>query len=136
VADFLERGGTYRCVLVDPASPAATLIGRQRGEDLPAKIKESLETFGRFKAAQGGSADGLEISLTRTHPPMAALAVDLRQSQALLLYSPYLSPAGPEAAHLQRADMPHYLVARSAGPLFTNVSAAVLTTLSGATRVL
>lgn len=136
VLDLLERGGTYRCVLVDPASPAAALMGHQRGEDLPAKIREALKMFGRFKSEQGGNADRLEISLTRTHSPMAALAVDPGQPQALLLYSPYLLSTGPDVAHLQRADMPHYLVSRPAGQLFTNVSAMVLAALSGATRVL
>ncbi|HEX6354225.1 hypothetical protein [Actinophytocola sp.] len=136
VLDFLDRGGTYRCVLVDPASPAAELVGRQRGEDLPAKITESLSMFTRFKEAHVGRAERLEISLTQTYPAMAAFTVDIHEPQALLLYSPYLSPIGPDVEHEQRADMPHYLLSRLTGALFTNGADTVLSALASARRVL
>lgn len=123
-------------MLVDPASPAAELVGRQRGEDLRAKVTESLTMFTRFKNAHGDRAERLEVSLTQTYPAMAAFTVDIHEPQALLLYSPYLSPIGPDVEHGERADMPHYLLSRSAGPLFTSGADTVLSALASTRRLL
>jgi class 3 adenylate cyclase len=136
VLDFLERGGTYQCVLVDPSSPAVDLVGQRRGEDLAAKIRDSLAKFERFQQAYPVPAQGLTVWATPTYPPMAAFAVDLHDPRALLLYSPYLSATGPGAVSLERADMPHYLVNRSAGRLFAGVSDTVETAVAGAVQVL
>ncbi|WP_460368066.1 hypothetical protein, partial [Actinocorallia lasiicapitis] len=111
VLAFLRRGGAYRCVLLDPACEDAALWSRLTGEDLPARINDSLARFARFKSVH--SVHGFEVFQTGEAPGMWALCTDPGTSRALTLYSPYLPRA-------DRADLPHYL----AGPAHPALSAA------------
>jgi class 3 adenylate cyclase len=122
VLAFLGRGGTYRCVLLDPGSETTRIYSRLRQEDLSAKINGSLAKFARFKERHGEAASALHVYLTREFPGMAALCVDRLSPQALILYSPYLLSAQPSSPHLERADMPHYLATTASGELFTRLN--------------
>ncbi len=125
VLDFLGRGGTYRCVLMDPASEATRLLSAQRGEQLADKTREALTHLRQFKQRHGAAADRLEVFQTPGYPGMACLATDLDDPCALILTSPYLmAPPGPKE-QVERGDLPHYLVARSAGPLFDRLRSLV-----------
>ncbi|MEV6695359.1 hypothetical protein AB0M35_28215 [Micromonospora sp. NPDC051196] len=125
VLDFLDRGGTYRCVLMAPDSEATRLLSRQRGEDLAGKTHAALADLRQFKQRHGAAADRLEVLQTPGYPGMACLATDLDSPYALILTSPYLmAPPGPQL-QLQRGDMPHYLITRSAGPLFDHLRSLV-----------
>src|SRR6185369_10850947 len=132
VLRLLARGGRYRCYLLDPDSMAATRLAEQRNEDLPAKIRTSLDRFRRFKASGLPGLDRFELYLTSSFAGTAALAVDLDRSNAAILYSPYVTLIGDTVEQIERADMPHYLVQRSAGPLFTVTSDAVRGACAGA----
>jgi class 3 adenylate cyclase len=136
VLDLLARGGRYRCLLTDPDSAAAAAIGELRGEDVPGKIRDSLARFERFRGEQHPGLDRLEVYTSDSSPGLAVLAVDLDDPQAVLLYSPYLTPLGPGRPHLERADMPHYLVSPASGRLFSVVADQVRRGLRSATRVL
>jgi class 3 adenylate cyclase len=125
VLEFFRRGGIYRCVLLDPASEAVQIYSRLRREDLSVKIKGSLAKFARFKERFGAAADGLHVYQTDEFPGMAALCVDLRSPQALVLYSPYLLGARTATPVVERADMPHYLAGSDSGPLFTTLTEVI-----------
>ncbi|AHH99701.1 hypothetical protein GCM10010174_17230 [Kutzneria viridogrisea] len=127
VLRLLARGGTYRCVLLDPDCPATKAIGELRGEDLAAKIHGSLARFARFRRRHG--AEGLHVYHTTVFPGFAALAADLE----LILYSPYLLGTGTP---VERADMPHYLLTPTAGRLFTDVRSTVAEIVGDLRRVL
>jgi class 3 adenylate cyclase len=124
VLEFLRRGGTYRCVLLDPAGEATSIFSRLRGEPLAPKIRESLARFARFKARHGEDADRLEVHQATGFPGMAALCAD-PGPHSLILYSPYLLGTGPAAATLDRADMPHYFATADSGPLHRTLDAAL-----------
>ncbi|MEJ3742908.1 BTAD domain-containing putative transcriptional regulator [Actinomycetes bacterium KLBMP 9797] len=120
VINLLRSGSRYRCILMDPDAPATRLVSEQRGEDLPAKISQALADLSTFKNSMGDDGANLEVYLTSTYPGMAAIAVDVDRPHGLILNSPYLMPA-PGSARLERGDMPHYLVDRSAGLLYHNL---------------
>lgn len=137
VVDFLARGGRYRCVLTAPDSLAAAEAGRLRHEDVTSRINDSLSKLGRFKNdLPPAAAAGLEVYVIDTYPGLAAFAVDLADADALLIYSPYVTPIGPDLPRHERADMPHYQVSRSAGPLFDLAAGQLLHALGSATRLL
>ncbi|WP_306750836.1 hypothetical protein [Saccharothrix yanglingensis] len=125
VLGFLRRGGTYRCVLLDPSSEVVALLTTLRGEDLAAKIDGSLAKFARFKERHGPSADRLEVYRTVAFTGMAALCSDPGTSRGLILYSPYLLGAHPTGFTVDRADMPHYLAGPEAGRLHQTLSDVV-----------
>ncbi len=124
VIDFLRRGGTYRCVLLDPAGEATVIFSRLRGEQLAPKIKESLTRFRRFKERHAGDADRFEVYQASEFPGMAALCADPGPN-SLILYSPYLLGIGPKAAALDRADMPHYFASADSGQLHRTLETAI-----------
>ncbi len=126
VIGFLERGGVYRCVLMDPSSEATSMLSRQMDEDLSAKIKKSIERFVRFKERNPAVASRLHVHQSDGYPGLAALAVDLDRPVSLILYSPYLSLMSPQRPGIERSDMPHYLVSPAAGQLFHNIRQLVL----------
>lgn len=139
VLAFLQRGGTYRCVLLDPASQAAHIYSTLRqGEDIPAKINQAIADFGRFKRRYRGAADGLHVYHTSEFPGLHALCTDLDTAHATILYSPYLFAVQPATPSVERGDMPHYLVTRRAGELFTTLTHVIThaTTDEGLTRLL
>ncbi|MFG3557846.1 hypothetical protein ACGGAQ_26040 [Micromonospora sp. NPDC047557] len=121
VLSFLERGGRYRCVLMDPDSDATRLLSEQRDEDLAGKTREALTYLRQFKQRHGGLAERLEVLQTSGYPGMACLATDLDAPHALILASPYLMAPPGAGRNLERCDMPHYSYARSAGPLFDHL---------------
>lgn len=118
VLDFLKRDGRYRCVCLDPESPAVEMLSLQRDEDISSKIEESLRTFRRFKERYGVEADGLEVYHTPTNLGMSCLGIDLQLPHAMLLTSPYLQPPPSLAPALDLGDLPHYLLSAANGPLF------------------
>ncbi|MFV2086862.1 hypothetical protein [Micromonospora sp. LOL_021] len=128
VLDLLRRGGTYRCVLMDPDCTATTLLAEQRGEQLGPKIRQSLASLQRFRDQLGDAGQRLHIQLTETYPGMACLAVDLRGAggPGLMLTSPYLLAPPDRHRQLERSDMPHYLVSEQAGRLYQDLRAVVL----------
>ncbi|MEU7934832.1 hypothetical protein [Micromonospora echinofusca] len=125
VLDFLDRGGTYRCVMMDPDGDAVRLLSAQRGEDLAGKGREALADLRRFKQRHGAGVERLEVLLTPGYPGMACIAVDLDAPQALILTSPYLMAAPGQGEHLERGDMPHYTLSRRAGAVFDSLRALV-----------
>jgi class 3 adenylate cyclase len=125
VLALLRRGGTYRCVLLDPASHATELYSRLWQEDLGQKIRRSIERFSAFKERHGAAAEGLEVYQTEDFPGMAALCVDLASPAAIVLYSPYLLHVKSDAPHFERADMPHYLATAQAEGVLGTIRAAV-----------
>lgn len=136
VLAFLRRGGRYRCVLMAPHAEATTLLSRQRGEDLPTKIKTSLEKFAKFKDRHGVAADGLHVYQTTRYPALAALTVDLHLAGALILYAPYLSGQSMSGRAIERSEMPQYLVGPNAGRLFEDTRALVDSVVGDSARVL
>ncbi|MGP4030385.1 hypothetical protein [Actinomadura sp. 3N407] len=125
VLGLLRRGGTYRCVLLDPASQATELYSRLWQEDLGQKIRRSIERFSAFKERHGATAEGLRVYQTEDFPGMAALCVDLDSPTALILYSPYLLHVKRGAPRFERADMPHYLATSAADGILGKIGAAV-----------
>lgn len=117
VLELLRRGCKYCCFLLDPDGATAEQHGRERGEDLVSKIRQSIKSFQRFQREHPAEAAYLEVYSYNHYTGFAALGIDVTQADALLLYSPYLAPRvgwTPE-----RGDMPHYLVGpSSAAPLF------------------
>ncbi len=82
VLTFLERGGTFRIVLMNPRSEATALLSRQRGEDLVGKTTEALGCLRTFKSRHGNVTDRLEVLQTDDYPGMACLAIDLDEPHA------------------------------------------------------
>jgi class 3 adenylate cyclase len=117
VLALLRGGGRYRCVLMDPGSPALRLLEEQRGEALRPRIEQALTNLRRFKDQAGEAGTGFEVHLTPAYPGMACLGADLDGPDGLMLVSPYLTPP-PGAPAPERGDMPHYVVSRSAGALY------------------
>jgi class 3 adenylate cyclase len=139
VLAFLQRGGTYRCILLDPASQAAHIYSTLRqGEDIPAKINEAITKFDSFKHCYGRAADGLHVYHTSEFPGLQALCTDLHTAHAMILYSPYLFAVKAATQSVERGDMPHYLVTHHAEKLFTTLSHVIThaTTGEGLTRLL
>ncbi|NBH12444.1 adenylate/guanylate cyclase domain-containing protein [Amycolatopsis sp. SID8362] len=124
VLEFLRRGGTYRCVVLDPAGEATAIFSRLRGEPLGPKTKESLAKFARFKERHAADTERFEVHQAAEFPGMAALCAD-PGAHALILYSPYLLGIGPGAAALDRADMPHYFATPDSGDLHRTLDAAL-----------
>jgi hypothetical protein len=122
VLDFLRRGGTYRCVLLDPSCETTATLSEYRQEDLPAKIRASITEFAQFKQRHTPLADNLQVYQTRTFPGFAAIAVDLDSSAPLILYAPYLMRMKPFDAYVDHGDSPHYLATTNSGPLLTTLT--------------
>ncbi|WP_239153417.1 hypothetical protein [Virgisporangium aliadipatigenens] len=121
VLDFLDRGGRYRCVLMDPDSESTRNLSLQRGEDFQAKIKDAMVSFQRFKERYGSRADGLEVYQTGACPTMGCVAVDLGQPHSVVLLSPYMTVPGTFGALAELAELPHYVIGVRAGTLYENV---------------
>jgi class 3 adenylate cyclase len=120
VLEFLRRGGTYRCVLLDPAGEGAAVFSRLRGEPLAPKIEDSLRRFARFKERHAGDTGRFEVHQAAGFPGMAVLCAD-PGPDSLILYSPYL--LGPVT--LDRADMPHYFATPDSGELHRTLDTAI-----------
>ena len=123
VLEFLSRGGTYRCVLLDPECEATATLSEYRGENLPDKIRNSIAAFGRFKQRHGSVTERLHVYRTRTFPGFAAIAVDLNSADPMILYSPYLMSMKIPGVHVEHGDSPHYLATTSSGRLLTDLVA-------------
>jgi class 3 adenylate cyclase len=124
--DFLQRGGRFRCVLMDPDCDAAHLLSLQHREDFASKIKESLAGLKRFKDRAGPDGERVEVYQTTIGPTMSCLAIDLDEPHALILASPYLT--APTAFREQvdgLSELPHFLIARQAGRVFDNLGRLV-----------
>lgn len=111
VLELMKRGCKYRCFLLDPEGSAAEQHGRDRGEDLVSKIRQSIKSFERFQKKYPAEAKHLEVYAYNHYAGFAALGIDVNEPDALLLYSPYLAPR--VGLTLERGDMPHYLVGPS-----------------------
>jgi len=121
VLDFLDRGGKYRCVLMDPDSESTHHLSLQRGEDIQAKIKEAMTSFQRFKERHGSRADGLEVYQTSACPTMGCLAVDIGEPHSVVLLSPYMTMPKSSGAMTELSELPHYVIGVRAGQLYENV---------------
>jgi hypothetical protein len=117
VLEFLARGGTYRCVLLDPDCDATATLSEYRGEDLTRKIRNSTVAFGRFKERHGTVTENLHVYQTRAFPGFAAIAVDLAAAEAMVLYSPYLMSMKIPGVRVDHGDSPHYLATTASGLL-------------------
>lgn len=125
VLAFLGRGGTYRCVLLDPDCAATATLADYRGEDLPAKIRNSVAAFDLFKRRHGAVTDNLHVYRTRAFPGFAAIAVDLASADAMVLYSPYLMSMKIPGIHVEHGDSPHYLATTSSGRLLPDLAGLI-----------
>ncbi|MGK5552714.1 hypothetical protein ACSNOI_13965 [Actinomadura kijaniata] len=130
VLDFLQRGGVYRCVLLDPESEAARIFGEFNREDLVGKIRRSIERFCSFKERYADITSGLHVYQAREFPGMSAICVDLESSDSLILFSPLLLGARPEGVHLDRGDMPHYLSSTESSTVHGPLRKAILAATS------
>ncbi|GGT69881.1 hypothetical protein [Actinomadura citrea] len=124
VLDFLRRGGVYRCVLLNPESDATALFSALRQEDLDTKIKTSVASFRLFKEKHSAYTDGLHVYQVDYFPGMAALCTDL-DDDGFILYSPYFFNTRPGKGHIERGDMPHYLVTSDSGELYADISRVI-----------
>jgi class 3 adenylate cyclase len=108
--EFLARGGTYRCVMLDPACETTATLTRYRGgENLADKIRNSVKAFSEFKERHGAAAENLHVYYTKVFPGFSAIAVDIDSDSPLVLYSPYLMSMTPLGIHPEHSDTPHYL---------------------------
>ena len=130
VLDFLSRGGTYRCILLDPTCEATATLSGYRRENLAAKIRTSIVEFGHFKQRHNAVTEGLQVYQSQAFPGFAAIAVDLESPEALILYSPYLMTMKPLGVHIEHGDTPHYLATSTSGPLLSNLATLVRVTTS------
>lgn len=127
VFDFLARGGTYRCILLNPTCETTITLSRYRGEDLPGKIRASIAAFRQFKKIHGVISHGLEVHTSDTFLGFAAIAVDLAEPDAMILYSPYLMSAN---VHIEHGDSPHYLATTTSGALLDSLRSLLSVTMS------
>jgi class 3 adenylate cyclase len=135
--EFLRRGGRYRCVMLDPHAEATQALSAQRGEDFAAEIEQSIVDFRRFKTRAGAIADNVEVYQTESNTGMGCLAVDVDAPHGLILTSPYLLVPASSVEPIELSEMPHYLVGRAAGRLFTNLRDLTLSFVDiGVKRVL
>jgi class 3 adenylate cyclase len=118
VLDFLERGGTYRCVLMDPECDVVRSLSDRTQEDLSAKISRSIANFTRFQSLHTMARENFHVYHTRVYPELSALAIDPDLPEALILYSPYLLGSPKRDRPTERGDLPHYLVTEADGELF------------------
>jgi hypothetical protein len=125
VLDFLERGGTYRCVLMDPECDPVRSLADQTQEDLSAKIHRSLANFAKFQSLHTMARENFQVYQTRVYPEIAGLGIDLALPEALILYSPYLLGAPKRDRPTERGDLPHYLVAEADGEVFQKTRALI-----------
>lgn len=123
VLEFLSRGGTYRCVLLDPECDATATLSEYRGENLPDKIRNSIVAFGRFKERHGPVTENLHVCQTRAFPGFAAIVVDLNSADPMILYSPYLMSMKIPGVHVEHGDSPHYLATKSSDRLLSDLVA-------------
>jgi class 3 adenylate cyclase len=130
VLDFLARGGTYRCVLLDPSCPATATLSEYRQEDLAAKIRASIAEFAQFKQRHGPVTDSLRVYQSRAFPGFAAIATDLHSDDPLILYSPYLMTMKSLNIHIDHGDSPHYLATPASGPLLATLANLIRLTTS------
>jgi class 3 adenylate cyclase len=134
---YLDRGGVYRCYLMDPDSDDARRVAEERGEDLARKVATSLHSFEQFKKTLDGTGDRLRVYQIPHYPGMTVFGFDVAAPTGLILYSHYL-PTLDATTKVERGDMPHYLVSRSAGPLYGSIlsCAEEVTGAAGVRRVL
>jgi class 3 adenylate cyclase len=123
VLDFLERGGRYRCVLMDPESDAVRSLSDRTQEDLSTKIRRSEDNFAKFQSLHSMARENFHVYQTRVHPEVAGLAIDLAYPEALILYSPYLLGSPKRDRPTERGDLPHYLVSEADGGVFEKTRA-------------
>jgi class 3 adenylate cyclase len=131
VLEFLSRGGTYRCVLLDPTCEATATLSRYRNENLPEKIRASIVLFAQFKDRHGSVTDGLHVYQSQIFPGFAAITVDLTAAEAVILYSPYLM--NTVDLQVEHGDTPHYLSTITSGRLHQDLVALLTSTLDSAT---
>lgn len=122
VLDFLSRGGTYRCVLLDPTCQTTTILSAYRNEDLPTKIRTSISEFASFKARHSPATDRLHIYQSQVFPGFAAIAVDLDSPDPIILFSPYLMAPETLDINIDHGDSPHYLATSTSGPLTASLA--------------
>jgi class 3 adenylate cyclase len=126
VLDFLARGGTYRCVMLDPSCKTTSMLSEYRQENLAEKIRGSIKQFSDFKARYKTTMGGrLEVYYTTTFPGFSALAVDIADESPLILYSPYLMSMQDLALHVDHGDTPHYLATQTCKPVLTKIAGIV-----------
>jgi class 3 adenylate cyclase len=130
VLDFLSRGGTYRCVLLDPSCPATATLSEYRQEDLATKIRNSITELAQFKQRHGPITDNLHVHQSRAFPGFAATAIDLDSPDPLILYMPYLMATKSLNIHTEHADSPHYLATTTSGLLLTRLADLIKSTIS------
>lgn len=122
VVGLLERGITYKCVVLTGGDERVPTNPLDPAEDLASKTNESLEKLARFRADLPPElAERFEVWGSTNFPGCAALAVDARSDDGLILYSPYLPRRPLASGPAERGDMPHYLVAPSNGRLYREV---------------
>lgn len=122
VLDFLQRGGTYRCVLLDPSCEATATLSEYRQEDLPAKIRSAITEFAQFKQRHTPISDNLHVYQSQVFPGFAAIAVDLDSPSPVILYSPYLMAMKDLQINVDHGDSPHYLATAASGPLHNGLT--------------
>jgi class 3 adenylate cyclase len=134
---YLDRGGIYRCYLLDPSSDGAQRVAVERGEDLALKVATSLRAFEQFKNTLGENGDSLRVYQIPRYPGMTILGFDLAAPTGQILYSHYLPTFDPDTK-VERSDMPHYLVSRDAPEVYRSIKSIAdeITGASGVRRVL
>jgi class 3 adenylate cyclase len=134
---YLNRGGVYRCYLMDPDSDDARRVAVERGEDLAQKVTRSLHAFEQFKNTLEGMKDRLRVYQIPHYPGMTIFGFDMATPTGLILYSHYL-PAFDPTTKVERGDMPHYLASPNCGALYESIRSCAeeVTGAAGVRRVL
>lgn len=121
VLDLLRRGGTYRCILLDPLCETTLVLSEYRQENLTEKIRGSIANFTRFKKRYDAESERFEVYQTRAFPGFAAIAADLQSPHAVILYTPYLMCMKSLGIGIEHGDSPHYLVTSTAKEVHTSI---------------
>ncbi|WP_143229907.1 adenylate/guanylate cyclase domain-containing protein [Actinophytocola xanthii] len=122
VLEFLARGGTYRCVLLDPVCDTTRILSQYRREDLAEKIRASVKAFSAFKDKYNTRADRFEVYYSKSFPGFSAIIIDLPSENPQILYAPYLMNMREPAMQVDNGDTPHYLATPVCRPVLEKLT--------------
>jgi class 3 adenylate cyclase len=122
VLDFLRRGGTYRCVLLDPTCETTAILAAYRAENLPEKIRASITEFAQFKERHAPESANLHVYQANSFAGFAAIAIDLDSPTPIVLYAPYPMTMKPINIQMDHGDWPHYLTSEASGPVLSHLA--------------
>lgn len=112
VIRLLERGGSFICYMLSPDSIGSRQLIELRKENTDEKLRSAMTRFQEFKNSNPTLTNNFKVFQYQSNPNFAAMIVDPEATDAVCLYSPYLSVLPQDGMGTGRADMPHYLVSK------------------------